>query len=290
MENRNIMYSAGYALCIIANGKVLPELADGSVLCPYNAEYRIRLHNKNDRRAQVKIWIDGEEITKTATADGLVIGANTHIDLERPLDQPVHFKFVSRDTWEAADAGKDGPDPQREMGVIRVEFIEEADLPRPLKRPMIPHTSRPNWYYGPDHWGRRRDRIYGDYQAYGCSTGGQQTNSTQLGNSNYRKGMSDVRATASFSTMGLDEASDDSGCTVEGSYSDQKFRSVNFRVSNKPAVILQVVLKGGTETAVQAIRSSLKKARTDKLRRQQIADLEQQMAAMQDTLEHLKNS
>lgn len=82
---------------------------------------------------------------------------------------------------------------------------------------------------------------------------------------------------------------DNSGCTVEGSYSGQQFRSVDFRVSNKPAVVLQMVLKGAAETTVQSISSSLKKDRTDKVRRQQIADLEKQMAAMQDMLERLKN-
>lgn len=287
------MYSGGYALCIIADGKVLPELADGSVLCGFGQEYKIRLRNKNHRRAQVKIWIDGEEITKTATADGLVIGANTYIDLERPLDKAVHFKFVSRDTWEAAEAGKDGPDPQREMGVIRVEFIEEADLPQPLKRPMIPHTSRPDWYNGPDHW--RRGRSYLNEQlSYGASAGGQHTNSTNargLAAGGQSMGMNFMaKGTMEYEEKTAGGIIDDSGCTVEGSYSGQKFRSVDFRVSNKPAVVLQLVLKGATEATVQNTSSSLKKDRTDRLRRQQISDLEKQMAAMQEMLERLKNN
>ena len=55
-----MVYSNKFVMCVLVNGKPVEELANGEVQIPFNTEYVLRFRNKNDRRAVVKFWIDGE--------------------------------------------------------------------------------------------------------------------------------------------------------------------------------------------------------------------------------------
>jgi hypothetical protein len=122
-----MVYSSRFIMCVLRDGIPQQELGDGSVVLPFGSEYALRFRNKNpDRRAVVKVFIDGENVS----AGGFVINANDKLDIERPVDNPVKFRFVSLDSSDAVDFGKNGPNTDRTKGVVEAHFSLEKP-PRP---------------------------------------------------------------------------------------------------------------------------------------------------------------
>jgi len=58
-----MVYSNKFVMCVLHHGHPLKELANGMVSLPFGAEYALRLRNKNNRRAVVKLFIDGENVS-----------------------------------------------------------------------------------------------------------------------------------------------------------------------------------------------------------------------------------
>ena len=115
-----MMYNSKMVACVKANGQILREFGE-TVYVPFGAEYSILLKNLNARRAIVHIFIDGEDIT----ASGLVLNANSSLDLERSLSngsltQGNKFKFIERTSAVENHRGV-----QAEDGIIRIEFQYE---------------------------------------------------------------------------------------------------------------------------------------------------------------------
>lgn len=108
-------------MCIIVDGQIRKELANGTVFVPFGSEYSIRFRNKNERRAVVKFKIDGEN----ASNDGYIIDAYSHIDIKRYAHKDCAFKFVSLDSQEAIDFGKNGSNEDKLKGLIEANFYLE---------------------------------------------------------------------------------------------------------------------------------------------------------------------
>ena len=85
------------------------------------------MRNKNTRRAVCKLYIDGEDIS----GGGFIIGANSFVDIERPVNVDRKFKFVSLESEDAYDHGKNGANHDKKKGTIVAEFALQKELKVP---------------------------------------------------------------------------------------------------------------------------------------------------------------
>lgn len=173
-----MVYSNKFVMCVLLNGQPQKELANGQVSLPFGAEYALRLRNKNDRRAVVKIYIDGENVS----GGGYVVNANDYVDIKRHHDKDRAFKFVSLDSPDAVDFGKDGPNHDKVKGTIEARFYLEKKRPEVVYRDVHHHHHH-------DHWLRRDVHHYHDnyyppkpYQPYFTSGGGATCGGATSGN------------------------------------------------------------------------------------------------------------
>lgn len=201
-----MVYSNKFVMCVLHNGQVQKELANGVVKLPFSAEYTLRFRNKNTRRAVVKIYIDGENVS----GNGYVIPANDYVDIKRHRDKDAAFKFVSLESPDAQEFGKDGPNHDKQKGVVEAHFYLEKERPTytypiykeihhhhhhhedhhhyPAPKPWNPWPIRPLWV------GDSGDQYKvtcdagnapigmsdaGGAASYGANAGGQHTNSNQ---------------------------------------------------------------------------------------------------------------
>jgi hypothetical protein len=122
-----MVYSNRFVVSVLVDGQVQEERPDGSVEIPFGVEYALRLRNKHrDRRAVVKLFIDGEEQSK----GGYVIGPNDSKVIERNSYVAKKFKFISSKTTEAQDHGKDKFNEDGYNGVIEARFYLEKEQPK----------------------------------------------------------------------------------------------------------------------------------------------------------------
>lgn len=129
------MYNSNLAAAIKVDGKILREFGD-TVYLPFGSEYQIRLKNLNTNRALVHIEIDGEKVT----GNGLIVGANETVDLERfirngNLSEGNRFKFIERTSKISDHRGN-----KVEDGLIQIYY--EFELP-PIAMINTPRTRRP---------------------------------------------------------------------------------------------------------------------------------------------------
>ena len=116
-----MMYNNKLVASVKVGGKIMRE--DGeTVYLPFGSEYSLLLKNLNSRKAQVKIEIDGEEVT----GGGLLISPNQTVDLERfilnnNLNEGPKFKFIEK-TERISDHRGD----RIEDGIMRISYQFEA--------------------------------------------------------------------------------------------------------------------------------------------------------------------
>jgi hypothetical protein len=125
-----MVYSNKFVMCVLVNGRPQKELANGQVSLPFGTEYSLRFRNKNDRRAVVEIWIDGENVS----GSGYVVNAHDYVDIKRHHDIDRSFKFVSLDSEDAIEHGKNGPNHDKVKGVIEAKFRLEVERPNVIYR------------------------------------------------------------------------------------------------------------------------------------------------------------
>lgn len=136
-----MVYRKQFALAIKHEGKILRE--DGEkVYLPFGSEYKIVLKNLNSSKAQVKVFIDGEDVTNGA----LIVNPNTSIDLERfigkDLNKGNRFKFIER-----SERIEDYRGIRIDDGLVRIEYqFERIMLPQYINSPIWGNPPSP--YYG----------------------------------------------------------------------------------------------------------------------------------------------
>lgn len=236
------MYSKNFVVVIVVNGKIVDGDKAGVVALPFGTEYKIRLRNKNNRRAVAKVFIDDENVTE----DGIVVRANDYVDLERSTTKAVKFKFVSADSEAAADYGKNNK-TDGSNGVIRVEWRLEKEQTQYVQ-PVVPVPIAVPYPYPYPYYGgylkslSREEPTYRSYTKAGGQSFGSTPESTAC---DFEPVGREVKTSGS---LGLKE-----GCTVEGGWSSQNFTTVHIDLEDGAPVVIQLVLKGLNSETIQVL-------------------------------------
>jgi len=213
-------YSNSYVAVVKdSNQKVLREIG-GQVFLPFQSEYSLLLKNNNWHRSLCKVEIDGTDVLG---GHGLIIGNHSSVDLERfivdgDMSGGQRFKFVPLGDSRVNDPSNS------ENGIVVVKFWKEVDPPINLN--IYNNTVRGNNTGNPPP----HDSFY--YSAgTGDIIGGTTTSNASL---------------ASFSCCldSMDMQSAQAGATVEGSHSDQKFTTGEFRGEDGAPTVLRLKLVG----------------------------------------------
>lgn len=211
------MYNQKLAAAIKVNGKVLREFKD-TVYVPFGSEYSILVKNLNTVKSIVDIFIDGDN----AVPGGLVLDPGREIDLERwikngNLSEGNRFKFIER-----TKSIEDHRGVKLEDGLIRIEHRFE--------RVVQTFIGNGHWTYKPGEW------VYADKKQY-------YTSQVEPFYSSVVRGMSaspdivgmaqnSVQSSASLqnnlSATAVNAFVNDTGITVPGSKSDQKFQTARW--------------------------------------------------------------
>lgn len=240
-----MMYNNKLAFAVKVAGKVLREFGE-TVYLPFGSEYSLVIKNLNNRRACVRITLDGQEVVD----GGLIVNANSSVDLERfvkpgQMDKGNRFKFIERTGKVEATRGI-----QLEDGILRVEFEFEKEYPKyePTVHHHIYHNRYPliGSYYSGSVTGSLGSASLGDVQAYAsnASFSSTSTGEAKLMNTRSRSLKSAAGGETEVKTSGNQIA----GITVPGSVSEQKFVSTNFTGDGTTQVMV-MRLFGETETA-----------------------------------------
>lgn len=163
-----MVYSNHFVMCVLVNGTPLSELANGVVSLPFGSEYALRLRNKNGRRAVVKIYIDGENVS----GNGYIIPANDFVDIKRHHDKDRSFKFVSLDSGEAVEFGKNGPNDDKVKGTIEARFYLEKERPAPPPVQPIIHDHHHHHHHHDHNYYPRPRPIWYTNTSRTCDYGG----------------------------------------------------------------------------------------------------------------------
>lgn len=236
------MYNNKLAFAVKVGGKVLREHGE-IVYLPFGSEYSLLIKNLNNRRAVVRITLDGQDVVD----GGLIVNANSSVDLERfvkpgQMDKGNRFKFIERTGKVEATRGIGLED-----GLLRVEFEFEKEYPKYELSNTIHHHIYHNHY--------NRYPLIGSY--YG-GVSGSLSGSAGLGDivayaSNASAGptLNNLRSRSVGDAVEKEVKTSGgqiAGITVPGSVSEQKFTSVNFTGDGVTQVMV-MRLFGETETA-----------------------------------------
>jgi len=214
------MYHNKLVASLKANGKILREFKD-TVYIPFGSEYSFLLKNLHTQRALVNIYIDGEDVIE----GGLVLNAGQEVDLERyvkngNLSAGNKFKFIERTNSIEQHRGV-----KLEDGLIRIEF--QYELPRP-----IINTAYDNFRFsGISDIGKTYTsasyNVNGMMRSVDFSAGeSMKASATSAVNSTLQS--MNISATSAHDGMATMDwmPINDTGITVPGSKSEQKFATV----------------------------------------------------------------
>lgn len=226
------MYNHLMACCLKANGKVLREFKD-TVYVPFGQEYSILLKNLNKKRAVVNITIDGTDVVP----GGLVVDGNREVELERflkDLNQGNRFKFIERTAAVENHRGSKVDD-----GLIRISFRYERDVP--IQQYINTYTKR--GIFGPT-FGRDNSHLIKGSIDTGDNFSSMMSISAATNN--------DINIALASNVF---KAQGETGITVEGSVSQQKFQKIDdFPLeSEEHVLVIRVLGDIGQEKVTEAV-------------------------------------
>lgn len=229
------MFSSGFVICLLKEGRPCQESRQGIVRLPFGTEYAVRLRNKNKRPAVATVWIDGENVS----GSGYIVAAGGYCDIERHRDSPAKFRFASTGSEAAIDAGKNNATDDHN-GLVEVRWrIEKEPEPKPILHWYIPQAPLD---YGPIRK-RGGPRDWSDarwlYELSNTSDAVSRSMSTMS--------LCAANEVVSKSMLNSESSSpdfSDEGCTVQGSYSSQRFTVGHIGELEPNEVIMRLVLKG----------------------------------------------
>ena len=235
-----MMYANRFVATIKVNNQILRE-QNGVVTIPFGSEYSILLKNLNSVRAMVKVEVDGKDATEGTS---LIIHPNSDLELERYIrggnfERGNRFKFIERTGEIEKHRGIKIDD-----GLVRVEFKAEQQTVRVPRIHYydeyvpVPHPWHP-WDYP---WYPRPYRIW-PQTTTGSNIGDVQctlTNSVGQGQGQVQAGSQNMLASMNCSLSKSSEPND-SGITVAGSESHQKFYSApTFATESSQVIVLKL--------------------------------------------------
>lgn len=224
-----MVYSNRFVVCVLINGIPQAESDEGIVRIPFNTAYSLRFRNKHNRRAVVKFTLDGEQ---AHAGNGYVIPANSYIDIHRHAEVDKSFKFVSTESADAIDQGKNHlADSQK--GVIEAKFYLEKEY----KPTYINYHS---YGYNKGEFRPTGPKVIYDNSVRGCCATQQPTMSNSC--CEFDGGYDCERETL---TSGGIKLPDDKGCTVEGHATGQSFTTTRLEIEDTYTTV-KLTLKGIT--------------------------------------------
>lgn len=249
-----MMYGNKLAIAVKSHGRVLREFKD-TVYLPFNSEYSLYIKNLNSVRAQVKISIDGKDV---GNGTSFVVNANSSINIERFVkDKNVgnKFKFIEFTNKIEKHRGVDIED-----GLIRVEYQFEK-----IYTYTYSTSHWPNIWYGPYYYG---GPVYTNTTYTSNTSGGIASNGIGMFDSgaigsatssatSSGTGTGQITATPVGTTTGDVTASsvnfaNETGITVPGSISNQKFGTVSgFPLEDEKHVLVLRMLGQTAENMVK---------------------------------------
>lgn len=252
-------YSQRFVVSVLVNDQVREEKPDGSVIIPFGVEYALKFRNKHrDRRAIVKLFIDGEEQSK----GGYVIPPNSAKIIERNSHSPHKFKFVAPNSTAAQEWGKDRYNTEGFNGVIEARFYLEKEQPvqeihhhhhypiaesspAQYSQTIPPPRERRTAYF--HQWNTdNRATGPGGSSAMGFSmksSAGRTCNSNMPETLNFCDQNREMSPPPNCLEMAKSPTTITPGVTVEGSHSSQTFVKINLELEND-FVPIKVILKG----------------------------------------------
>lgn len=201
-----MMYNQQFVVSIKCNGKIMREHGD-EVYLPFGTEYSILMKNLSNRKASVKIWVDGENLFDGGS---LIVDSNKNTELERFYKTNHKFKFIEK-TQEISEYRGDKIDD----GIIRVEYTFEKQIY------VLTNTFIPDKTY---------NRVWYD-------------NDSTDARLKYRSSIGGVSNNGSIQNCACDNISE-SGITVKGSISEQSFSQGVINVLENTSNIIVLHLKG----------------------------------------------
>jgi len=273
-QEDKLMYSNHFVFCVLINGEPQKELGNGTVNIPFG-EYSLRFRNKNDRRAVVKIYIDGENVS----GEGYIINSKSHVDIKRHHDKDRSFKFVSLDSSDAVDFGKNGPNEDKVKGTIEARFYLEKERPQVIFSNGVHHHihynhPRPQPFPHLRHdLGFEEDSLGG----IGASNRARARGSSAAPKTNYS--CNEIPAITSLEAL-------TDGCTVEGNSTGQNFHTV-FIETEDICTSLKLFLQGfnGNENANFVSVPETRKTNQSKF----VDDLEMENENLRQKLAEIEN-
>jgi hypothetical protein len=234
-----MMYNQKLVASIKSKGRVLREFKD-TVYIPFASEYSILLKNLNTTRAVVNVFIDGENVVP----GGLVIDPGWTVDLERwikngNLSEGNRFKFIER-----TSAIEDGPRGIKlEDGLVRIEY--QFEVPRPII------NVAPTWTTTTTQW----NGVYASGSAGTSYNVGGVMRGVDFSKGEAMKASATAATNATLTAMNISTSSklhdgsatmdwapaNETGITVPGSKSEQRFQTVHVGVLE--STVHNIVLK-----------------------------------------------
>ena len=272
-----MVYSNKFVMCIIVDGEIQKELANGTVFIPFGNEYSIRFRNKNERKAVVKFKIDGEN----ASGDGYIIDPYSHIDIKRYAHKDCAFKFVSLDSQEAIDFGKNGSNEDRLKGLIEANFyLEKKQQWCNTVLSVTPQPSvNPPWACPPP-----RPAKY--WQKRSTSNQSDPWKNTDSGNNVCVCGTYSYNPVSTCSNFSSD------GATVEGSYTGQNFQKT-FIDLESDSITIKLFLQGilnqkNVKREIEKENENLRKEIEKEKKQKELDFLLEENKRLKEELEKLK--
>lgn len=231
-----MMYQNKFVAAIKADGKILRE-SSNLVTLPFGSEYSILLKNLNSVRAMAEITIDGKSATDGSK---LILDANGSVEIERYIrnhnfEKGNRFKFIERTNAVEQYRGIGADD-----GIIRVEFWTEKVYPAPTWQ-----SYTTTWQYPVSNTGF----IGGQWTNSSGLTAGATKGSGVLRSANFASTVNSTAcAGAGYTTMDWSQAQNqqqqESGITVPGSESSQKFTNGSWFATEYQTDVLVFQLRG----------------------------------------------
>lgn len=255
------MYKSKLVAAIKSNGKVLREFSD-KVYIPFSSEYSILIKNLNTLRALVDIEIDGQVAVK-----GLIVDAKSEIELERfvgkNLNEGNRFKFIEKSDKISEHRGN-----KLEDGIVVISYRFEAiscvtTRTSSSQYPYPVWVDHQHYHHSHSHWGNPMVGGDGTDSSHSLRCTSFVSDSVPVaGNTEKEVNTSSVKcnysADVKMSKSGTLRSRqfgettkaayvNDSGITVPGSKSNQKFNAVSGFVASPEEFTITLNLLGETE-------------------------------------------
>jgi hypothetical protein len=238
-----MMYQDKLVAAIKVNGKVLREQGD-TVTIPFGSEYSVLLKNLNSVRVQAKVSVDGKDATE---GTWLIIEPNSSLELERfikngNLDSGNKLKFIER-----TKVIEDHRGIKEDDGIVRIEYKTERK-PKVVDKTIVREHYVDNYHYWDYYWPYHYWPYTKPCTPYNRPGLWMSTLSKSSGLTGTIQTSSGVQCMAMNSSgdsgATLDSSFNDSGITVPGSKSEQKFTSVSGFDTYEQSQVLVIRLRG----------------------------------------------